>query len=362
MNIAFLGKHSSLNPYNIGGVESYARRLAKGLFNEGDKVDYLLFDCDTLKEEKFFDFAHLYYFRKFNRALSKIENTSYDGIVTFYIPPKYQLIYTLFRRRHWRNLKFINLHAIYSTSLIKKTLRVLFSHLYYHLNFTTSPLLSDFLTKNKIPNILLLPPVPESYFCSLEKKSSQGKLRISYVGRIDIDKGVFDIFDLFSRLKKEKLPFETQIYGYYHPHSKSSQKLHRFLRSQNVVRYNSLNWGRYSPRSEEKIQRVLQETDILVLAYKDLFTTLNPPLVLLEGLASLCLVISTRIGDIESITGVNDFIIDNEKDSLYRILKKINREIIFRERLRIYNRNLKLKFGLTTIAKKFREVLKRELS
>ena len=107
---------------------------------------------------------------------------------------------------------------------------------------------------------------------------------------------------------------------------------------------------------EEALKAGLRKTDILVLPYKGgLQSTIDMPMLLLEGMASLCAVITRPYGDIPSIYGESDFLLTGNgnlaevADLFNGISLKLDKE-----RRRLFEQNRRLNFEATNTAQRFK--------
>ena len=157
---------------------------------------------------------------------------------------------------------------------------------------------------------LLLPPVPESFFLAPEDKPRHEELRVNYIGRTEPGKGIEAVLALFTLLKNRP-EVQVAIYGYHHPNSTPSVQVHEELSRQTDIPYFYTPYAGYTPEVDENMGRRLRDTDILVLPYQRISSTMDTPLLLTEGMASLCAVATRPLGDIPSIYGSGPFIINS---------------------------------------------------
>jgi glycosyltransferase involved in cell wall biosynthesis len=74
------------------------------------------------------------------------------------------------------------------------------------------------------------------------------------------------------------------------------------------MRFACIRSASYDPRREQDVLRYLLETDVLVLPYRNLAGTLGLPLIVLEGLAARCVVVSRDVGDIPRFIARNGLV------------------------------------------------------
>ena len=360
MRIAFLGSYKSFDFNQIGGMDSIARRLGRELAGHGAKVSFVHFNC-PVEEIKFTpDGIGICYFRSFNDALEYIADNA-DHVLTFYIPPKERFTWIRFRKSLVKNIKFHRFFSGWPESWVRRNLGFAEALVapYNGVSFCVSPRLEKYLSRYLKRTALLLPPVPEDYFLSPGEKPRNEQLRITYIGRIDPGKGATVAIDLFRLLAKETPHIETRICGYPWRHRPETMRLHEELMAQSDILYEPVDFEGYSQAVEDNLRKVLRETDVLFLPYDKLSSTVDMPLLLLEGMASLCCVITKPFGNIPEIYGESRFIVP-EKNFISRVvslLEKISIDEILEERERVYMQNKKLNFKEEEVAKQFIRVI-----
>ena len=190
MRIAFFGPQSTFDYYQIGGVESFIRRLAFGLVQKGVEVDYVMFDSLSDKNITLDDGnINLKYYSNFQVALRDVLE-SYSHIITVYLPPLKRIAYILFRFIHSKRLNFHLLLFGLSNSIVKRVLTLIYSKLFYTYVFSISPRIHTKAKNWGLNSVLLLPPVPNSFFLKTNEKASLDTMRISFIGRVDRGKGI----------------------------------------------------------------------------------------------------------------------------------------------------------------------------
>lgn len=358
IRIAFFGLYSSFDFYQIGGCESYVRRLALQLSLQGHQVDYVLVGSSktkTVQLEKWN--IRLRYYGTIREACEALLD-SYDCVVTVYLPFFQRLYYTLFRFKHRDHIVFDLLLFGLPCSPIKRFSYLLDACLFYHRVWAVSPRVERAIKRLGIPSKLLLPPVPSNYFVHPEEKPERDRIKIMFAGRVDKGKGIEEVIELFSMLT-DSARFELEIHGYYNPKSDTadSQGLYEWLKNQCSINYIDTDQAKYSVEIEDRLRCALRETDILVLPYRDLGSTIDTPMLLLEGMASLCAIVTRRLGDIPKIYGESEFVIGKD-DELARMVLLLLEKGGFKKRLlaerdRLYRRMADMRFSAEEIAREF---------
>ena len=178
------------------------------------------------------------------------------------------------------------------------------------------------------------------------------------MGRIDISKGIKETIEIFKSLKNNP-KLEFAIYGIHMLEDKKGIEIYNWLKKQTDIKYVTIDRKKYSPEMEEQTQRILKETDIFIQPYKKLSSTIDTPVLLLEAMASLCVVITKPFGNILEIYGKSKFLIPEETfvPAAINLLQDISSEDIEEERKRIYQQNQKFNFRASEMAIKFLQAL-----
>lgn len=360
MKFAFLGLKNSFDYFQIGGTESFVRRISNELIQTGIKVDYILYGNTENKKLEEFGIT-LKYFTSFDNAIKAIENEKYEQIVTIYLLPRDRIKYTLFRKRRDTQNIFHFIYFSWPDSLVKRYIYFYEARIFPFNGklFCLSKRQYEYVRKWTKNAIYLLPPVPEEYFLRLEEKPVNDKIKITFLGRIDPGKGINEVIEIFKVLKGDNR-FECSIYGILIPEHKLSLQIYNWLKSQKDIQYIEIDRQKYSPAIEEFVKNILKETDILIQPYKKLSSTIDTPLLLLEAMASLCAAITKPFGNIPDIYGESKFLIypENFVKDVLELLNKITIDDLLKERERIYDRNKVLNFKAENITKKFLEAIK----
>ena len=362
--IAFFGTYNSFDFFQIGGCESFVRRLAFQIITRGYNVDYILYGAEQKKVVDPYPGLQLKYYLKFEHALKALEN-KYEHILTIYIYPKNRIKFATFRKKYGDSSHFHLINFSWYDSLIKRILMFRGTKYapYNGWLICISKRQYQYIKKIAKNAIYILPPVPEDYFIKPNEKPKNKDIKITFLGRIEPGKGIKEVIDIFKKLRNGD-KFECVIYGIRIPEDKESYAIHNCLREQKYIKYVEVDRQRYSVQVEEMVKKVLKETDIFILPYEKLSSTIDTPLLLLEAMASLCVTITKPFGNIPDIYGESKFLVPQKKFTslVIDLLKSISLIEIFKERERIYEQNMKLNFNSENIANIFLECLKSRTS
>jgi len=352
LKIAFLGLRSAFDYHQIGGTESIIRRIAGGLITKGDRVDYLLLSPGESRFEIPYHGLRLQYFTKLSGLFNLLPE--YDHVVCLYLPIWERLQILAFRLRTRDRLSFHAIHFSMSRSFWKRSLRWLDSRVAYKNVFVISQRLLSAAKRWGVPAKLLTPPVPLDYYVSAENKNEDIKLRVAYIGRTEKGKGFELILEIFSLLKG-KHELELDIFGYHWPHDEYAIAVHDELLQQSEIKYHYSSYSSYTTELEDQLRRALRKTDVLFLPYKDSQSTIDLPLLLLEGLAASCAIITAPVRDIPQIYGNSPFFLSGQAGTSEIAALLDDFACVRREQARISDRPIRIQSELPRVVNLFRE-------
>lgn len=311
--IAFWGLEGAFDYHRVGGMDALARRLGSALAARGAAVTFVHFGGQERTEETG-DGIALRYCATFAGGLAALAAEGCDHVVTFYVPPRHRAAYARFRRRQGRRTRFHLLQAGWRASRLRRSLALLDARLapYNGCLFCLSPRLQRAAAQWCARAVLLLPPVPGDYCLDPRGKPAHDRMRVAYVGRVDPGKGTQAALVLFRRLERAG-GFETCIYGYPWRHSCEGMRLHQELMAQDEVAYVPAEYEQHEA-AEVGLRAALRETDVLYLPYARLNSTIDTPLVLLEGMAHLCGVVTRPLGSLPEVYGTARWMVDDLSD------------------------------------------------
>jgi glycosyltransferase involved in cell wall biosynthesis len=349
MNFAFFGLYGVFDYFRIGGLESFNRRLAGGLARLGHQVDFILYGAPASYYKSVDVKIGMHHLENLSQALQfLVDKGKYDHVLTFYLPPADRLSYLYFRLLHRHKCCFHQIYFNWPDSLLKRKGMFADARLYPFNGrlFCISPRQFHYARQWCPRSTLLFPPVPESYFVEPDAKLTHAKVQVTYIGRTESGKGIEDVIQLFDILK-DCPQVEVTIHGFHHKSAPASVKTHEWLSQQRKIRYVYTPFEGYSPKVDDNLRQTLKNTDILLLPYRKLSSTIDTPLLLLEGMASLCAIVTRKLGDIPEIYGPSLFLLP-ESGEIISIAEQIKAAsgLLDEERQRIYRQNHELGFKL----------------
>lgn len=359
MKLAFFGPANSFDAHQIGGTNSFIRRVSQELLQRGSfSIDNIHFGQKT-GEIIHSPASRSRYFLYFEEALAEL--TEYDHIIAVYIPLKHIKNFKNFCIQQQDQSKIHYIYWDWPESFLKRNLRNYFYTKipYNGISFTVSPRLHNDIALRRKKVQLILPPVPPDYFMDIHEKSLTDILRVTFIGRIDSGKGIDATLGIFHALSKFP-EIQLTFYGTFWENDPYAKKIHMDLSSQDSFEYIPVNFQEYSPDVDNMVRNALRNTDIFIQPYKQLSSTIDMPVLLLEAMASLCAVITTPVGDIPSIYPDSRCLIPYEKiaEKAVQVTTSGNNWLPA-EREKIWNKNKTLHFETPSVADQFIQALQK---
>ena len=202
MKLAFFGAAGDFDYQNIGGTNSCIRRLSSYIAKrEGWHVDYVIYgrpDSELLHPDGVRTRCFLTIRDAFEALLG------YDHIVIVNYPATDTSLVRQFCKRQASRSKIHMMYWEWPESYLNRTLRLLQKDVvpYNGASIAVSPRLYSVLAGKRKNVSLMLPPVPDSFFCSLQDKPVSDQIHVTYIGRLDAGKGILETIELFNRLSE----------------------------------------------------------------------------------------------------------------------------------------------------------------
>ena len=291
--INFVAYKNTFKWDQIGGTDSYMRRLSLGLINAETKVNWLFYGKKDIEFSPVEELK-IYHFSSFKNLFTKIEKLN-EPIVICYLQPidRLKLIFYSFNK----NLNLYYLSFFFPDTTLKKILRYLeIKFTNYKSIFCVSKRISLFTKKIK-SNVVFLPPIIPSQYFSIGKEkiakriSSNEKINVSFIGRLDPRKGIYEVINLINQNKNKNINW--LISGIYISNDIKKTKILKTLRKLPKVNFVEENRNIYNHETEKRLLMFFKECNIFLQPYKNLSSTVDLPLLILEAQASGCIVLTT---------------------------------------------------------------------
>jgi glycosyltransferase involved in cell wall biosynthesis len=358
MKIAFLGFKNSFSFDHIGGTDSIVRRMALRLAELGDETGLISYGCSQNTCQRLTERIKISKFKTLSDSLEALKQ-QYEHVITVYLKPADRLAYAMFRKSQQHGMRFHRFYMDWNESPLKRRLLFAEARLFPFNGylFCVSPRIYRGVSKWAPCSTLFLPPVSGTYFCNPEDKPYNRKLRITYAGRLDPGKGTGRAIEVFRRLRGHP-DIQTRLYGFAWSHKPETVQLHERLLSAPDIIYEPSDFQGWTPEVDENLRQMLRQTDILLLPYRKLSSTVDTPLLLLEGMANLCAIITPPLGDLQETYGASDFNLKHEwdTDSVVNLIENARLHLAA-EKQRLLLRNTSLQFDAKSVTERFRSLL-----
>lgn len=160
---------------------------------------------------------------------------------------------------------------------------------------------------------VLIPPVPSEYSRREGDKGGDGKIVVAYIGRLEGGKGALEAVEILEELAGYN-DIEARVLAYRCGESAEARELRDRIAGNDRIRYKERTHVGWAGSIEEEMARELGEIDILLLPYRRVNSSIDTPLLLLEGMASLCCCMVRGGGDISEVYGRSPFLIEARSD------------------------------------------------
>lgn len=362
MKLYFLALYKVFDFSQIGGTDSFMRRLTNGLLeiDHNLRIEWLFYGSEFKKTINHSNRFSSRYFCKFDELLEYVYDTKPEHVVCTWIYPRDRIKFAHFRRNN-KKIVFHKIEFFYPENSLIRLLKFsdLLIYPYNGKIFCVSYRQLNYLKKLSRNCVLILPPVPEYYFLKPEDKPKSEKINLTFIGRIDPRKGIEETLRLFDYLKQDN-KFHISIMGIYIKNDPGVTASLNYLRDNFKGSYILLDRNGYNDEVEHKVFEVLKGTDIFFQPYRNLDSTVDTPLLLLEGMATLCTIVTTDISNVKNYYGNSSFIFKpiNFLEDAKRFLTNISYEIILKERLRIYEEIKKVRCSVSKVSESFLDNIK----
>jgi len=364
MTITFFGISKSFGYWQIGGTDSFYRRIGQELVRLGHSVEFVHYACEQEDTQETSSGITIATFQDFQKALDYL--ASREGpVVVNAIAARDRLSFIRFRRRLAKQSRFHMVYSYYAPTFhgrLKHFLEALILP-YNGGAICMSQRLAGCAARFRNKAAFVLPPVPQNYYCPIDAKTQHVNrpLVVTYVGRLEEGKGIREAIDILERLATHDR-FECRIYGYSFDGDRLADDYHDRITGNNTILYRRLTHKSWSLDMEVQLATALRETDFLLLPYQTVSSSIDTPLLLLEGMANLCCCITRPLAEIPNLYGdspflINDKSVDGFASKASELIEQADDHLLEAERMRLDARRDSLAFDLPSVAKRMLEIL-----
>lgn len=327
-HVIFYGYYKSFDYYKIGGLESFYRRIASILSEKGYRVSFVFYGGTSDGSYEITDSLSLKYFKSFQDSLQYLLSEG-SLIIDNYILKRDRIAYILFRTTNQKSISFGHIYAGALEGIQSKVVSFL-NHKFPPFSgpvLSPSYMIQEKLMKSGLKSDVMYPPIPANYRVSMTRREEK-RLRLTFMGRFDENKGIKEVISLFKKLSLNELAVDLCVSGYFGHDLANVKETKDSFNSIPELKVQQKSWEKWSPEMDEHVVKLLQETDILILPYHNLKGTMDPPLLVLEGMACGCLILTTDVGSVKEFYGESRFLLEHNSfvDEAYAIINEIFRD------------------------------------
>lgn len=308
--VAFFGLHAGFDFFRIGGCESIVRRLSIQLSKKGKKVYVLTYENEEANTQKY-ECINIIRVKELTDALNYIETNAIKDVVSISLGWGDK-----FKINKWLLTNKIRIHYLitnYKPNILKRVVSALEASVTCRRGKVF--VISERLKKGYFfrSNLRLVPPpVDDSFFFNHDESLENAKYRIAFMGRLDYGKGADIAIDFFKSGLLPKDQFEFFVYGYTSKFFPESLELHKIIINDREINYIETKHETYSKKADEFLKEVGRKTDIFLLPYRFMHSSIDTPLVPLELIAQGKLLVLGRFDELNDyLPDVGLFLKDN---------------------------------------------------
>ena len=296
MKIKFLALNETFSYDQIGGTDSYMRRLSGALVENGYEIEWVFYNCHEYSN-KSRGKLRIFNFVSFNDAFEYCLKDCQFHIIACYLKPKDKL--KLIKLWWTPKIHLSLLCFFYPETFAQKIFRFLEGKILKLKNILcVSKRLVKFYSNVKCSSLFLPPIVPDNYFeIGYEKTTKRvsdhpDKSNVLFLGRLDPRKGISEVISLIESPELTDL-VNWKVSGILIEEDPGNIEAYATLKSSKNVSFHNEERACYSPDVELRVLSFFSEASYFLQPYRSLSSTVDLPLLLLEAQAAGCIVMTT---------------------------------------------------------------------
>jgi glycosyltransferase involved in cell wall biosynthesis len=365
VRIAFFGCNGSFDFGQIGGTDSFFRRIGIELVARGCHVEFVHYGGDRTWTPAVNGNIRLSRFRTFNEALAYLRY--FDGsILVNAVKAADRLRFIQFRRQVRQRARFWMVYSLFSATPLRRFKHFLEAAIYPYRPgcICMSERLAELARKYRNDAHVLLPPVPLEYYRTPCQKRSDGTIVVAYIGRLEQAKGIEEVITILETLAPRN-GFQARVLAYAFDNDTAAEQFHNRLAANQKIHYRRFQHKGWSPALEHLLARELSDIDVLLLPYRSLSCSIDIPLLLLEGMASLCCCATRPLADIPKVYGDSPFLLPEQDPGLFasslcRLIEDGGLALIEAERKRLALQTDTLRFDTQSVTTSLLHILQKD--
>lgn len=283
MKIAFAGHKNAFDFFKIGGTDALVRRIALCLA-QTQPVFILTYCNAAASREEIAPGIFLIRCTSFQNLLETVTDEGISDVITIYFRASDRLRLITYRSP----VTYHTVLTTYNSALWKRWGLFASSVLCFGgAKFCISKRIKHAMSRISSRAVLLWPPVDDDFFTDANtapaaKAKERSKTRIAYMGRLDWGKGADLAIEFFERTSLSPEAYEFYVYAYPWRNDPFSLKLHTHLQNHPTITYVEAKLVDDLDRMDARLRASIDETDVFVLPYREMLSTIDSPLVPME--------------------------------------------------------------------------------
>ena len=296
MKFIFFALADTFGYRQIGGTDSYMRRLSSALVEAEAMVEWVFYESAEITEA-YEAGIKISNFSTFQLAKDYILELDDIVLVACYLKPIHKI--RLRQLSQSGKIALWQLNFFYPDTLLKKVFKVCeAAYLRAEVILCASERLVEFYKFFGLKSTFLPPIIPSTYFdvgYSKIRNRSQSGTPIKeglFLGRLDPRKGILKVIDLMgAEAIKDK--FNWTVSGILIETDEGNVAARETLRSMAHICLHLEDRSNYSGDVEKNVLKFFENADIFIQPYESLSSTVDLPLLILEAQAAGCIVLTT---------------------------------------------------------------------
>ena len=290
--LIFFNYLDTITPKRVGGLDTTARAISEVAKSIGCEVCYISYGWpkdQQISESEDIRVGNL------QEALDLLKARG-DIVVSFHMNKKDRFRYARFRHRMRKSLRFVFYVSVWNPNRLKRLLGLL--ELIYPFNggsFGASERIMR-LMRFYDRNADLLYPLTRaeaSGQSSSPSRVSKTPIKISFAGRFDKRKGLLHAIAVM-QATRDLVPCRCEIAGYFWPNDPDEQEIRVAFAANPFIDVWETKVNEWSEQTEQRLEDQLASTDVMLLPYQKLSSTVDTPLLVLEAMAKHCVIYLTK--------------------------------------------------------------------
>ena len=356
-SVTFIADLNCFSLHNIGGTDSYMRRLTEVLLENNININ-LVYCNSKFKRNYKYKNINIYELPNIKLVTKFIKNL--DNIFICYLNLSDRIKFVFYKNFFCIKKKIFLILFFFPDNFLKKICRSIeFRITRYSGIVCVSKRINDFAKKFHCKSYFLPPIIPDSYIkkglFKVQKNLNGRRLnKALFLGRIDKRKGILEVLEI-AKFTKD---FINWTISGIKIDSDRPQKILKELREIDYIKFKMNNRKNYKPKIEDEVIQYFYKNDFFLQPYKNLKSTVDLPLLILEAQACGSIVI-TSLPEL-----LNDYLIypskafrDFDVSEVKNYMLNFHKNGDFNKSIKLAISNIKSNYSKKIILKKFIKIL-----